>query len=408
MKHITERSRSNIPLDMLTREEPAILQGGAPLNSFHVNGQWLPTINMKPGETSRFRVINAAAAESISLVIEGEFPFKYEEDDLKAEQENRLNGLHCDMTILAMDGVYLKEPWKVPSVHLVPGARADLAIHCPKSAGTGRLILGSALTYDTQTHIGGTSHIHNGPMAYIEVSGIPLNIDMPLPTVLPQRGYIENLEAMKNSAPSGDDWTIKWGRHTPNDTRQWAINDDPYEHGDIKAELSLGHISKWQIYGDDYHPFHLHTNHFQIDKVPVDDEKAMQMLSLKPGMYRDTVPSKKERDEKLTISIIPVDYAGVSMTHCHVASHSDQGMLADILIKDDEGVAKVETSEVTYVTADYAFSYNTNTAPATPPQPRKLDDSTISTADNDSNNGATANAFGITTFVVAALVAQMF
>eukprot|EP00121_Abeoforma_whisleri_P011992 Awhi_evm2s11066 len=39
-------------------------------NCFVVNGQWLPTIQILPGEVTRFRIVNAAAAESLSLSLE--------------------------------------------------------------------------------------------------------------------------------------------------------------------------------------------------------------------------------------------------------------------------------------------------------------------------------------------------
>ena len=56
-------------------------------------------------------------------------------------------------------------------IHTYVGARADLTIHCPKSAGTGRLLLGSSMNIEAREYIGNFAHVHVGPLAFIDVEG---------------------------------------------------------------------------------------------------------------------------------------------------------------------------------------------------------------------------------------------
>ena len=81
------------------------------------------------------------------------------------------------------------------------------------------------------------------------------------------------------------------------------------------------------------HPFHLHTNHFQI--VGLTEGSG---VDYKVGDWRDTIEGPVSGT--VTIRFRPLDFVGTTLAHCHIFSHSDTGMVMafDIVSggKDDE------------------------------------------------------------------------
>lgn len=353
MTRIVSRSASEMPLNLQPKPDPYKM--GNSLNSVHVNGQWMPSIKMRPGETARYRIINGGAAETMVLALhKNKFPFPVFSPEITNEKSDMMGGLHCVLSIIAMDGIYLTSPNVVDYVHLVPGSRADVAVHCPKSAGTGRLILGSQPNQDTADYIGTVAHIHMGPIAFIDIEGPALDTDMPVPNKLPGRGYLDKLEGpIDKSNQPNDNFEIIWGRDK--NGWQWAINGKAFDENTITASTTTNKIAEWKMGGDDFHPFHLHTHHFKMIQVPYDNNPtALKVHGVIPGSWRDTIPT--HRDQSTVIRFIPTDWAGVQMAHCHVPSHADQGMAMNFAVEDPSNQNPTNGNPITYAKFDRSQS----------------------------------------------------
>lgn len=86
-------------------------------NLLLVNGQYKPTLDMRPGEIKRVRVVNALSTDSLY--------FGLAADSTAA----------CTMTLLARDGVYIDTPRPETALYVPPAGRTDIAVQC---SGAGR------------------------------------------------------------------------------------------------------------------------------------------------------------------------------------------------------------------------------------------------------------------------------
>eukprot|EP00968_Pinguiococcus_pyrenoidosus_P016392 scaffold1583_cov299-Pinguiococcus_pyrenoidosus.AAC.25 len=78
------------------------------------------------------------------------------------------------------------------------------------------------------------------------------------------------------------------------------------------------------------HPFHLHTNHFQIVAATVGSDVVNRTGDWEIGDWRDTISVATPGN--VTIRWIARDFVGWSLAHCHIFSHADTGMDMPFLI----------------------------------------------------------------------------
>src|SRR5262249_4476173 len=115
-----------------------------------INGQRRPTIDMRPGEVQRWRLVGA----------------QYQDNMLLELDQHRLN-------VIAYDGIQLGALQEMKQLLMTPGQRADVLVQAG-GAGTYEL---NAMPFD-QGHPSPT-----GPLARVVVAGEPL--PMKLPAALP-------------------------------------------------------------------------------------------------------------------------------------------------------------------------------------------------------------------------------
>ena len=129
-----------------------------------INGQRRPTIDMRPGEVQRWRLVGA----------------QYQNDMLLELDQHQLN-------VIAYDGIQLGSLQELKQLLIAPGQRADVLVQAG-SPGTYEL---NAMPFD-QGHPSPT-----GPLARVVVAGEPL--PMKLPAALPK----PPLEAIRDSEITG-------------------------------------------------------------------------------------------------------------------------------------------------------------------------------------------------------------
>jgi peroxiredoxin len=115
--------------------------------------------------------------------------------------------------------------------------------------------------------------------------------------------------------------------------------------------LQLGTEQKWVIRVDENsdsgHPFHIHVNPFRLISVTTPPGQTAPVI--KPGTWRDTLYVdvgwsyeiqslyKKDKDK---------DIGGLSVLHCHILDHEDQGMMWPIYLSNDPAVAAAGAAPV--------------------------------------------------------------
>jgi FtsP/CotA-like multicopper oxidase with cupredoxin domain len=263
-----------------------------------INGQRRPTIDMRPGEVQRWRIVGSQNQNNMLLVLD----------------QHRLN-------VIAYDGIQLGAVQEMKQLLMAPGQRADVLV---QAAGPGTYEL-NAMPYD-QGHPSPT-----GPLARVFVAGDPL--PMKLPAALPK----PPLEPIRDSEITGRR-TLVFGATEPQNNisghwQEYAFTMDGkiFDPARIDQRVRLGAVEEWTIrntHKHDDHMFHIHTNPFQVIEiggVPQADR-----------MWRDTVVVPREAVGGSTVIRTRfLDYTGVFMMHCHMMNHEELGMMQSVEVYDD-------------------------------------------------------------------------
>jgi hypothetical protein len=94
----------------------------------------------------------------------------------------------------------------------------------------------------------------------------------------------------------------------------------------------LNQAEELKIYGRGLtaHPLHIHANHMQfvssVDGVTFATNPSATLFG-EPGDWRDTWPALAGIN---TVRLMPADFTGEVMIHCHFLKHEDMGMMASI------------------------------------------------------------------------------
>ena len=97
----------------------------------------------------------------------------------------------------------------------------------------------------------------------------------------------------------------------------------------FSTPVAVGTTEQWTIYNEsgELHPFHLHTEHFQVMSVNGVPQPYMG--------EQDTVPVPYKKDSvagQVVIRIRFTDFTGNVMFHCHMAAHEDAGMMSFVTV----------------------------------------------------------------------------
>jgi len=138
-------------------------------------------------------------------------------------------------------------------------------------------------------------------------------------------------ELPTDQSPSMDNDTITKHRtitFSENNTAgTFFINGKQFSNGAPLLTAKLGTTEEWTIKNvtQEFHPFHIHVNDFQIMSV---NGKPYDALSL-----QDTVPLPIGGE--IVIRMRFIDYVGKYVFHCHILAHEDAGMMAAIAVTED-------------------------------------------------------------------------
>ena len=105
----------------------------------------------------------------------------------------------------------------------------------------------------------------------------------------------------------------------------FLFNGQPYQPERIDTQVQLNTVEDWELINTGImdHPFHVHSNAFQV-----------LSRNGKPEPYRawkDVVLVRQ--GEKVLIRMPLQDFVGKTVYHCHILDHEDLGMIGNLEIK---------------------------------------------------------------------------
>ena len=299
-----------------------------------VNGQVAPTIVMRPGEVQRWRIVHAGTRENIALRLEGH-----------------------PLNEVAVDGIALGRmvAWS-KSMLLSPGDRTDVMVQAgrlpsgvdeqsfdlvddalpaqitlqgqqsgaalamsPKATGTLDEILARMPPKPAQV------------LAHVVVRGAPLAMTLPRSEELARYAPLNDItDAELTGEPQQVMFDVSFGACGPDGVCKpchmpepgcsvaYTINGREFNDGHVR-KLKLGQAAEWSVGAKiAVHPFHIHVNPFQTDRLEPDGQMHL--------VWRDTLLVMGGRPPK-KLRMRYEDFTGTTVLHCHILDHEDQGMM---------------------------------------------------------------------------------
>lgn len=306
--------------------------GGDPLPL--VNGQLEPTIEMKPGEIQRWRLINATMQQAADMTYRFIGPSS--------------NAPVPVMRQIAYDGIQLApERYNDPKFGLsqqftiAPGNRVDILVQAPSTPGQ------SALSFTQLYPLTGGCPVRpaipDQNLVRVNVTGTAVSPAMNFPGA--------------TDYPAMPGW-LQWDESDPRNKiskeRTLTFNVDKNnrpaidglafdDKADTRQVVVLNAAEEWTLknfWNNSIHPFHIHVNPFQI--LSISDPNTGQDTTFEaPYNWADTiaVPPAKTIGKNLVPGIVKirsrfVDFTGSFVLHCHILDHEDRGMMQEVVIQD--------------------------------------------------------------------------
>jgi FtsP/CotA-like multicopper oxidase with cupredoxin domain len=254
-------------------------------NAITVNGRSNERLALRAGERVRLRLVNTANGRV----------FKPDFGALAVQ-------------IIAVDGLYLRQPIPYSGFEIAPGNRLDLDVTAPAAASGVQPVVDRF--YPAQPH----------PLADIVIDGVgPETHAFPSPAhahVPVWRGALAQpvSKQFRLSSRRGGEHGI-----------EWTINDQAFaghaHAGPPALTMQQGTFQRLQFINESYrlHPIHMHGMFFRLlarNGVPIDEP-----------FFRDTVLVHSR--ETIDIGLVPED-AGRWMMHCHILEHAEAGMMTTL------------------------------------------------------------------------------
>ncbi len=252
-------------------------------NAITVNGQTQPEIRVRPGERIRLRLIDGANARLFAPALDG-----------------------LTARVIAVDGRPVSSIFTLDGFLLSPGNRADLDIAIPADAAGKTFTLEDRLT--REPIVLGRIVVDQAPSVATPKFEPPVALDF-----IPARLF-DDLPVIKTwdlNAVRGGEFGIGWSMNR----RLWPDADT--------AGFKLGDPVKIQFVNSStrLHPMHIHGAFFRV--LAVNEKPAVEPFT------RDTVLVGPR--QSVVIGLIP-EHQGVWLTHCHIQSHAESGMMTTIQV----------------------------------------------------------------------------
>ncbi|MDJ0661080.1 MAG: multicopper oxidase family protein [Crocosphaera sp.] len=273
-------------------------------NIITVNGQINPSFTLPKNGLLRLRILNASTSRFYKLSLENH-PFY----------------------LIANDGTPLEKPIERSELLLTPGERAEVLIKGDKNPKTYRLVslpynrgsmgmMGGGMMGGMRGHRRGSYIDNNAPIPLAKIRYDNAVNSLELPTKLMPISTLSEPQTTRQ-------FYLNHGMF-PGVGMAFLINGEPYQHNTVQTEVKLNTVEEWELINTGVmdHPFHVHTNKFQVisrDGIPNPYQT-----------WKDTILVR--RGETVRIRIAFKDFTGKTVYHCHILDHEDLGMMGSLMI----------------------------------------------------------------------------
>jgi FtsP/CotA-like multicopper oxidase with cupredoxin domain len=260
-----------------------------------LNGKEGLVINMRAGQTERWRFINSASARYFRLHLSGK-----------------------KFNIMATDGGLLTNFKEVSEILLVPGERVDI-VAGPFAQGETFAI--ESLPYNRMTFL----KAKRQTFATVKVNDFKKSVASIPETLRNIEPLASQDAAITRKVKLSVGPSLKHGI-------DFLVNNELH-HSD--RPVNIGELQVWEVSNTSLmdHPFHLHGFFFQVLDV---NGVAPEYLA-----WKDTVnlPPKS----KVKIAWIPDNRPGKWMYHCHILEHHEAGMMGHFEVVDPKKAPVAKT-----------------------------------------------------------------
>ena len=345
--------------------------GGSKAKYPLVNGQAAPVVKMKPGQVQRWRFVGATMQASAKLRVGFEEEANGDQEDPLVRQI-AMDGIqfapenyHCQTLINGPDCTDTND-LHPGDFDLDPGNRIDLLVKAPSTPGTYHMthaLIAELKDTELETIANRTAALTAAtgttepPLLTLVVEkGDDLKMEFPTVEEFPRLpSYLQDLPVP--TAPATDIVYQMNDKQFTFDQVAFAINDKQYDPSCINESFVLGQPKDWLLQNNSAiaHPFHIHTNPFQvISELSYDKDGNPQEVTYDPPyVWHDTlaipVVSTKDADNygKALIRYEAVDFTGEFVNHCHILGHEDRGMMQNVQATCENGNWGIPTMDGT-------------------------------------------------------------
>ncbi len=264
-----------------------------------VNGQQNPVVDVPQNGLLRLRLINASSSRIYRLQLR-EHPWH----------------------LMATDRGAIAEPTELDELVLNPGERAELLV--PGGREPGDYMIWS-LPYDrgiseVKASMGAEAA---GLVGIAEEMGerelVTLRcVDRDRATQVPLPKQLLPVEPLPEPQVTRE-FVLDHGLDVDAPATGFIINGESFRMGQVNTRAQLGQTEDWRIINRASidHPFHLHTNRFQV--ISRNDQPEPLRA------WKDTVGIRGY--ESVVLRVRFEDFTGLTVYHCHILDHEDQGMM---------------------------------------------------------------------------------
>ncbi|HVL01884.1 MAG TPA: multicopper oxidase family protein [Dongiaceae bacterium] len=291
-------------------------------NGWHIsiNGQVMPEISLRPGETTLWRFIQAGVRKNVKLAL-----------------VEPCSNQRVPLLQLAADGIAFdtKRLTRNNDVRLAPGYRSDVLTRIPHK-GVYYLVDiedNSAFTLPPQ-------YCHRNPehrtfaldgsaqdiLARVIVNGERQQ------DALPANAQLAGLVRPRSISDSELLPTVEYLQFDIDVSKDpWIglINGRPFDPNYARV-LKLNTAQTWELSSVfSHHPYHVHVNPFEVIVRGANGR-------ISDRFWKDTVMIEQlnaQQDNKVEVRTRYADFAGAFVTHCHILDHGDHGMMEKIIIE---------------------------------------------------------------------------
>lgn len=318
------------------KDAQLIYTRNAQASEFYINGQFQPTLTMQQGEIQRWRFVNGTGTprglSTLALV-------------------SSPGSVPQTMNMIARDGIlfYGKAPQPITSIDFSPGQRIDFLVQI-NTPGTYQ-VMKNAFPANW-----GAPGVTPQVLATVVVQPSPLKQVMPTvikgtpPAYLrPITQYTPNAQTVTLTAFGPGTWgspctgPAPTAHPAPLVPTLNVVNCKEYDPNEIMFQPKLNTTEEWVLQNGantSAHPFHIHVNPFQVEHMLVDPKGPDNATN---WMWLDTVPVLPPNapaqpwfvNKQTRILSRFLNYPGEFVLHCHLLTHEDMGLMANVKVIDD-------------------------------------------------------------------------